>query len=324
MPNLTPWRMGKRWCAAFCVCVGVVSFDAVAKADTASVDASTLQARALYAEGAQAYKSGDYQRAVRAFREADQLKPGSPDLLRVLGLAEVRAEAYVDGARHLSAWLRGAPEDDHKKSAEELLKAAEERVARLEITCEPLAETVEVDGVRVADPSAPVYVSPGEHVVVASRGPQRATRRMTLGAGQIVSVQLSLAAVVEASAIEATAPLATATPQAPQATPPKNAEETPPPEAYARAIVLGLGAGITVGGLAVGTHGLVTHLTSSGDESNTGKTTAIIGFGAAGIAGLATTAGLLWWPEWTPHRRSATIGLSVRPVPGGVTVSGRF
>ena len=239
-------------------------------------------------------------------------------------MAEVRAEAYVDGANHLAAWLRAAPETaNDRKTTEELLKAAEPHVGRLELKAQPLTAVIDVDEARRVEQNVPLYVQPGEHLIVASLGTRRIERRATLGAGQVAALELSLPASPEPLA----PPMAELEGSAPAIAMKETRRvqvEQPPPEAYARAIVLGLGGGATFAGLAIGTHGLLGYLAadSRSSDAKSLRTTALIGFGAAGVAGIATVAGIVWWPAWPPAARAASF--NIRLVPGGLGATGEF
>ena len=353
-------RKGKGWCATALVLMAITAAPARVVAQNASDDAGTKRARELYREAAKAYEGGDFKKAVRGFREANQLKSGIPELLRALGLAEVRTEAFVDGANHLTAWLRAAPAaTDDRRTAEAVLKAAEVHVGRLELTAQPADATIEVDQRRQAERDVVLYVEPGEHLIVASLGSRKVERRVTIGAGQVTAIELVLPVSPEPSAsLEPFTSPAVGSESGPRVVPAKAAErrepEGPPASAYTRAIVLGLGAGATFAGLAVGTAGLSGHfaanarvadldreVTENGlscsstsalwacrardenrQEASTLRTTALLGFVGAGVAGAATLAGLIWWPAWHPQSRS--VFLAIQPVPGGVRAVGEF
>ena len=316
-------RKGKGWCATALVLIAFAAVPARALAETADDSPATKRARELYSEGKEAYRAGDYKKAVRAFREADQLKSGTPELLHVLGMAEVRAEAYADGANHLAAWLRAVPgAADDRKIAEPLLKAAEARVGCLKLSAQPSGAVINIDQGRQAERNVPLYVEPGEHLIVASLGARKDERRVTIGAGQLITVELVVPAAPEAVAAppQRLTPPAVAPASGPPTIAAKQARhreaEGPPPEAYARAVVLSLGVGATFAGLAFGTDRI-----SRGDAGSY-RAEALIGFGAAGVAGLATAAGIIWWPAW--HSTSRSTSLNIQPVPGGLTAFGQF
>ena len=354
-------RKGKDWCAATLMLIAITAGPARVFAQTADDDPGTKRARELYRDAAKAYEGGDFKKAVRGFREANQLKSGIPELLRALGLAEVRTDAFVDGANHLTAWLRVAPAGtEDRRTAEAILKAAEVHVGRLELNAQPTDAIIEVDQRRQAERHLPLYVEPGEHLIVASLGTRKVERRVVIGAGQVATIELLLPASPEPSApLEPLTPPATGSESVPLLTLTRATErrqtETPPASAYARAIVLGIGVGATFAGLAVGTVGLSDHFAANAraaererevnekglscssasaplacqlrdenrrDAANALGTTALLGFVAAGVAGTATLAGIIWWPTWHPQNRDAF--LTIRPIPGGLTASGEF
>jgi hypothetical protein len=236
-PRHAPW--------ALAIAVALTA-PGVARAQPAvSPSGATERADALYRQGNEAFKKGDFEGARTAYREAYTLRP-SFDIAANLGAVEMQLGAHRDAAEHLAASLRVAPVSgsaDAKARTAGLLRDAKARVATLAVsTSEPGAE-VEVDGKPLGrSPFAhEVFVEPGVRVFTASLPGKSARLELELTAGSTRELTLVLA--------EVTAP--------PGATPPvpSNEPTTRPPDEERRGPPLWPGfvlGGVGVVGVGVG------------------------------------------------------------------------
>ncbi len=162
------------------------------------------RAEQLFHEGTRAFEAAEYSEAYGALRSAWDLAPGYRTAAG-LGQVELSLAQYRDAAEHLSYCLRHYPPDGDpvgRAHVEQGLDQAREHVAAVRIRVSVEAADIAVDGVTVGRSPLEglVFVSPGSHVVAATRAgyvaaeetvdaPLRATR----------DVSLSLAATVQAS-----------------------------------------------------------------------------------------------------------------------------
>jgi hypothetical protein len=149
-------------------------FSQVSSAQTAlstTPSISVAEAQRRFEEGVKAYDQKNYEAARVAFAQAYALEP-LPQLLVNLGHMELRTARFVEGARHLSQALREADIGvEERRKAEEALKAAEQKVGRVQIELNVDGATLVIDDDKVG--TSPMiyawYVEPGEHRVRASK-----------------------------------------------------------------------------------------------------------------------------------------------------------
>lgn len=217
-------------------------------------DTLTAEARARFDEGVKAAAKRDFEAARVAFKQAFALKP-VPEVLRNLGASEVMSGHDLEGARHLTEYLAGAKELAKRERDElaELVQKAESKLGRLELEVDADGATLTVGGETVGQ--SPLgwvwHVSPGEHVVTASKaGAGEAKRTVRVAAGALERVELRLSH--EASAAPPEGPPAAAS--GPSASP-GGADGTPPtgPNPAKRSIVPAvIGGGLAAVGIGLG------------------------------------------------------------------------
>ncbi len=152
------------------------------------------EARAKMAEGNAAVKRGDFAAAVVAYKAAYVIKQ-HPVVLQNLGMAEIHAEQFVEGARHLAKLLASGETIDDRKTVEKFFAKAEDRVGRIEIKVNTPGAEVAVGGDVVG--RSPLrtawHVRPGKHRVEARLdGYVTASEFVGAAAGASVAVELKL------------------------------------------------------------------------------------------------------------------------------------
>ncbi|MCA9625610.1 MAG: PEGA domain-containing protein, partial [Myxococcales bacterium] len=189
------------------VAVAIVASPALAQ-DTSAPDkevsaADKETARQLLDEGDAARSAGRLEEALKKYEAADAIM-GVPTTsvevgkaLEALGRFVEARDAYLRTVRYD---VRGdnAPFRDAQAEADRRAHAVVARIATLEVTLKGPAEddvlTVLIDGVEV--PRAGIgrrAIDPGEHeVVVRGEGYAEARRKISLGEGETVPVELTL------------------------------------------------------------------------------------------------------------------------------------
>jgi tetratricopeptide (TPR) repeat protein len=153
------------------------------------------EAQRRFAEGAEAYQSGEFERARLAFEQAYALEP-LPVLLLNLGQAEFRTGHYVQSARHLAAALREAEvRRAEREAAERTLREAEKQVGRVQVSANTDGAAIAVDGETVG--SSPMlyvwHVEPGEHQLrVTKEGFEGQTTQFGVSKGQLKEMEVAL------------------------------------------------------------------------------------------------------------------------------------
>jgi hypothetical protein len=161
-----------------------------------SASADEGLARQRFELGVLAGQEGRWEEAVSDL-EASLAEHGKPATRYNLVLAYHELGRALDVIRHGTAFLRehGAAERAAARArVEELVSAASQRVAVLDVSSLPPGAKVTIDGAAPAVRDGTlVYVAPGEHVLAVgvAAGAQEATK-ITLGAGHVSSWPRSL------------------------------------------------------------------------------------------------------------------------------------
>lgn len=172
----------RAWALALAIFLGAPP-PAAAQPDGASARTAQEQFR----EGREAFKEGDYQRALDLFRKSNDLYPATGTLLN-LALCEARLGQLAAARRHLQEVIpQLASGDERLAVANRELADVEARFPKLRIHLEDGAEGAQVslDGaIASVRLGADMPVDPGRHVVEVS-APGREPRRyqITLEAG---------------------------------------------------------------------------------------------------------------------------------------------
>jgi hypothetical protein len=151
-------------------------------------------ATALFKEGRDAAKNGDYATACLKFEESLRLDFGVGTLLNLADCHEHRGHVATAWQMFQQAADQSAPTDKRRATAQERVAALEGRLPRLAVTVAPGAPpdtTVVRDGVLLGKASlgTALPVDPGDHVILA-KAPDRAEGRFPIVAveGQTVRV----------------------------------------------------------------------------------------------------------------------------------------
>jgi hypothetical protein len=153
-------------------------------------------AEALFAQGREAMKRGDYEAACAKFRESDLLDPTATGTLLNLAECEEKEGRLASSWQHLRQALDAlAPSDDRVEYARAHLAAIEPRVPKLIVRVAPSAPpTAHVARAMVevgpASLGAPLPVDPGPQEILVS-APGYETRRYTveLHEGEVKEIQ---------------------------------------------------------------------------------------------------------------------------------------
>lgn len=184
--------------AAACF-VAASSFSAPVTAQQASQpadEAAIQEARDHFSQGVKLFDAGKYEEARQAFARAYALN-NHPAVLLNLAQCELRAERYVDAARHLDQYLRENPNADQKTrlSANESLIAARKHTSRVRIRVSVDGANVFVDGQLIGKSpfNYDVDVEPGTRVIEAhsDTGAQQRTT-ITVAKGVTAGVTLKM------------------------------------------------------------------------------------------------------------------------------------
>jgi hypothetical protein len=225
--------MSRHAAVLFCA-LGVAVFIAIPRTSRAEDDATIEMARQRFREGVQFYDQHQFEKARLAFLQAYALKP-HPAVLLNLAQSELRSGHPDDAATHFSQYMHaaGSSTDAERQEANAGYNIAKSRVGEVSLTVDASGAQVLVDNAdKGTTPLAdPLYVLPGSHTIEARSGDRKASKSVTLSAGQSVTVAISLHGSIAAAG----APTAAETPPAetPETTepPPGPAEETTPPPA---------------------------------------------------------------------------------------------
>jgi hypothetical protein len=172
-------------------------------------DATVEAARERFKEGVQFFDNKEYERARLAFVQAYALKP-HPAILLNMAQSEIRSGHEASAATHFAQYLREHVEatEEQRQAAREGLETAKASIAVVNLTVEPSDAEILVDGKTVGRSplNDPLYLSPGEHTIVAQKGGETARRRLTVEAGGEINERLTIGAAPARAPAAATAP----------------------------------------------------------------------------------------------------------------------
>lgn len=206
---------------AAAVLVAFLSSTVVPRSAVAQDDPVTMQARARFKEGVDAYDKGQYENARLAFLQAYALKK-HPAVLLNLAQSSAKAGHALEAAKYFQQFLKESTtaSPQQRTDAENGLSEVRQKLGRIEIIVQSGTEITldEKERLGTAPFGEPIDVEPGSHTL---RSPNE-TVRVTANAGQKVQARFggSVQPVVPAPAPGPATPPATATPPV---------EEGPPP-----------------------------------------------------------------------------------------------
>lgn len=171
---------------------------APSKKAAGSEDEMLVLARALVKEADELHKQGgcavSYSRYLLGYKAAPIL-----DIAASLGACEVELGKYVEGATHLSQFLRESPPErlpEDRQRATESLERAKSKVLTLAIRPESAGVSVYLDGLSlgIAPIAEEVFVEPGTHTVRAVLGNMEGEVEVSGEAGgrKVVKVPLAV------------------------------------------------------------------------------------------------------------------------------------
>ncbi len=302
-------RILKASLVAAAVCVALAS----ARPAAAGPDAFG-EAKAAFAEGQTAYRSGDFRHAAESFEAAYKAAP-HPDPLWNAARSWQKADEKAKAANLYAKYLKIAPPNaKDRNSATEAMKELSAQLARLEIHAVDLTD-VRVDGQPVGE-DLTFFVTPGAHVIEAKSGDRVVRKEQAATAGSVISI-----------ALVAPPPEAKGAPP-----PPVTPVEPPPPESHGISpIFVVIGCAITAGGVGATVYsGIDTMNAKSSYESKPSleglqsgqskQTRTNVFLGATiGVAAL-TGATALFFTDWGKKNDALKVGVG----PGNFTLRQDF
>jgi hypothetical protein len=183
----------------------------------AQEDASTLQARARFKEGVEAYDKGKFEEARLSFLQAYTLRK-HPAVLLNLAQSSARSNHPLEAAKYFQQFLKESTTatTQQKKDAETGLAEVRQKIGRIDVVAPPGTEiSLDDQGKVGTTPMDPIDVDIGNHTV---KSPTQ-TLTVTAVAGQKVEARFSAPAAAAPPPVAA-APVAT-TPEPTAAPPPK-------------------------------------------------------------------------------------------------------
>jgi tetratricopeptide (TPR) repeat protein len=154
-------------------------------------------ARARFADGVAAYKTGKYEEARLSFQQSYALRP-APPTLRNLAATELKTGRYLEAARHFTTYLKTTKpsEIDHREVVQKWLEEAKAHCAMLVVETNVAGVEIDVDGEtlgRTPLSGDPWLVEPGEHVVKAHlSGYEDHSERQRLEVGRTTRISVAL------------------------------------------------------------------------------------------------------------------------------------
>lgn len=167
-------------------------------------DATT--AEALFNEGREAVKAGDFPRACAKFRESNRLDPAPGTVFNLADCEEKLGHVATAWTLFREVTQRVPASDERHAIATERAKALEPKLPKLTVALAPGAPAgtrVLRDGVELgaAALETALPVDPGAHtLVVEAPGHRRSTRQVSVGEGQHERLTLSVGPAAPASA----------------------------------------------------------------------------------------------------------------------------
>jgi hypothetical protein len=181
MPTKTPiFSSARRNAMAFGVSalLGFVCLTDPALADDTKDKEKDIAAAAnAFARAQRAEVTGDHDRAAEFYELADSIAP-TPEALRAALRARLAAGQRAIAASHAETLLERYSDDSQTKAlAEQTLSEISKDLGRYQVSCQPSACSVLVDGQAVGTEARlkhVVYLEPGAHKVVGAFGQRRA------------------------------------------------------------------------------------------------------------------------------------------------------
>jgi hypothetical protein len=323
---------------------------------TASRAADAQTPVALFDQGTDLFRHGDYEGARAAFARAYELDP-KPRTLFNLGLSELNSNHPVEAATHLRSYLTHNEEPAAKRESvrTKWLPRAEAHTARLTVFA-PAGAQLSVDGVAQqaaaatdappGGPTATVTVSAGEHDVTSRLGTAAETQHVAPKSGEAIEVHFQRVPDAPTTSTAAWVPAREAG---------DRAEATPSRAKWITVIALGSGA-LVAAGLGVGfevasgnnaadaqkvqnqvasgsawngeqcagsssSSALCSRLRTDVDSNRLNWTIATASYVAAGVLGAAAAA---TWVLWRPRAAVVTARPAVGRQTAGVVLSGQW
>jgi len=134
-------------------------------------DAVTVQARARFKEGVDAFDKGKFEEARLAFLQAYTLKK-HPSVLLNLAQSSAKSNHYLEASKYFQQFLREATtaNADQRKSAESGLAEVRTKLGRIAVDAPPGTDVTIDDQRAGTTPFEPVDVEIGTHTVKSSAG----------------------------------------------------------------------------------------------------------------------------------------------------------
>lgn len=174
----------------------------------AQEDPTIEAARERFKEGVTYFDNKEFERARLAFVQAYALKP-HPALLLNLAQSELRSGHEAEAATHFARYLREHAEatEEQRQAAREGLDAAKQLVAVVTLTVDQAGAEILVDGTSAGRSPLddPLYLTPGEHTLVAQKGGDTARTTVLVTAGSSTNETLNVGARPAAPATTAAA-----------------------------------------------------------------------------------------------------------------------
>ena len=178
MATRTPILSGVRPRAttlAISLALGLVCLAQPAAADDKEKDIAA--AANAFARAQRAEVTGDHDRAAEFYELADSIAP-TPEALRAALRARLAAGQRAIAASHAETLLERYGDDSQTKAlADQTLSELSKDLGRYQVTCQPAACSVLVDGQAIGTEAREkhiVYVEPGAHKIVGAFGNRRA------------------------------------------------------------------------------------------------------------------------------------------------------
>lgn len=195
MSSPVPGSRGLRVSSA---CVAVIAATTIA-GGTARAENDPDASSVLFEEASRAASAKDFATCVEKASAAWE-KFQHAQIRGLQGMCEVELGKHAVGATHLAAYIRNSASDVEPQFKAAFARARE-RVAELELACEPRGATIYVDGEPVGLGPATVFVDPGERRIGARmRGYVNGEKTQTFAAGSVTQVKIILESVPEHAA----------------------------------------------------------------------------------------------------------------------------
>jgi hypothetical protein len=218
-------------------------------------------ARQQYARGIELANQGDYEAALQAFRDAYAMSPNFAVLYNI-GQAQIAIHEPLEAIEALAGYLReggAGVAPARRQEVEAQIALLQASLAELTVTADGPGVLISVDGHEVGRTplDKPVRLAAGRHEVAAAYdGKAPVSRTVTLAEGERQALSLGVPASAVPAAATVTEPGPAALVAAPRAPEPPAEHEARPSAvtAYSVAGYAAAGAGIVLGGAALGVY----------------------------------------------------------------------